>query len=70
MSHFPTQVRTCSGYKGLKVTTLFSAHNMGSPSDNCILLDYEIKVTRNSEQYNYLIPFLNQLGVVLIQLFY
>lgn len=31
--HFPTQVRTCSGFEGLKVTTLFSALIKGSPSD-------------------------------------
>lgn len=34
--HFPTQVRTCSGFEGLKVTTLFSALIKGSPSDSFI----------------------------------
>lgn len=32
--HFPTQVLACSGYEGLKVTTLFSALIKGSPSES------------------------------------
>jgi len=31
--HFPTQVRTCSGFEGFKVATFFSALIKGSPSD-------------------------------------